>query len=74
MKERQVETKGTGEGSHTHRKDDEKDEDGEPPVLLVTQVNKILHSIYSNIEVYINNQQKHNSMGCLRTSFTPLTT
>ena len=73
-KEQQEETKDTGEGSHTLRKDDDMDEEGEPPVLLVTQVNNILHSIYSNVEVYINNQQKYNSMCCLRTSLTPLTT
>ena len=33
------------------------------PVLLVTQVNNLLHSIFSNIEVYINNQQIYNSNG-----------
>ena len=32
-------------------------------VPLVTQVNNILHSIFSNVEVYINNQQIYNSKG-----------
>ena len=31
------------------------------PVPLVTHVNNILHSIFSNVEVYINNQQIYNS-------------
>ena len=33
------------------------------PVPLVTHVNNILHSIFSNVEVYINNQQIYNSNG-----------
>ena len=28
------------------------------PVPLVTHVNKIFHSIFSNVEMYIKNQQK----------------
>ena len=35
----------------------------EAPVSLVTHVNNILHSIFSNVEVYINNQQIYNSNG-----------
>ena len=35
----------------------------EAPVPLVTHVNNILHSIFSNVEVYINNQQICNSNG-----------
>ena len=35
----------------------------EEPVPLVTHVNNILHSIFSNVEVYINNQQIYNSNG-----------
>ena len=35
----------------------------EAPVPLVTHVNNILHSIFSNVEVYINNQQLWNSSG-----------
>ena len=35
----------------------------EEAVPLVTHVNNILHSIFSNVEVYINNQQIYNSNG-----------
>ena len=35
----------------------------EEPVPLVTHVNNVLHSIFSNVEVYINNQQIYNSNG-----------
>ena len=35
----------------------------EAPFPLVTHVNNILHSIFSNVEVYINNQQIYNSNG-----------
>ena len=35
----------------------------EEPVPLVTHVNNILHSIFCNVEVYINNQQIYNSNG-----------
>ena len=35
----------------------------ESPVPLVTHVNNILHSIFSNNEEYNNNQQIHNSNG-----------
>ena len=35
----------------------------EAPVRLVTHVNNILQSIFSNVEVYINNQQIYNSNG-----------
>ena len=35
----------------------------EEPVPLVTHVNNILHSIFSNVEKYINNQQIYNSNG-----------
>ena len=31
------------------------------PVPLVTDVNNILHSVFSNVEVYMNNQQTYNS-------------
>ena len=33
------------------------------PVPLATHVNNTLHSIFSNVEVYINNQQTYNSKG-----------
>ena len=41
--------------------DEEMEED--PAVPLVTHVNNTLHSIFSNVEVYINNQQIYNSNG-----------
>ena len=31
------------------------------PVLLVTHVNQILHSVFSKVEVYINDQQIYKS-------------
>ena len=37
--------------------------EGDAPVPLVTHVNNIFHSIFSNVEVYINNQQSYNSNG-----------
>ena len=36
---------------------------GEASALLVTHVNNILHSFFSNVEVYISNQQIYNSNG-----------
>ena len=33
------------------------------PVPFVTHVNNTLHSIFSNVEVYVNNQQNYNSTG-----------
>ena len=42
----------------------EKEEEGqEAPVSLITLVINILHSLFSNVEVYINNQQIYNSNG-----------
>ena len=38
-------------------------EEEETPVPLVTHVNNILHSIFSNVKVYINNQQGYISKG-----------
>ena len=35
----------------------------EEDLVRVTYVNNILHSIFSNVEVYINNQQIYNSNG-----------
>ena len=43
--------------------DMEMEEDQEPQFLLVAHVQNILHSVFSNVEVYINNQQIHNSNG-----------
>ena len=39
------------------------DSDQEKEVARVTNVNNIMHSIFSNVEVYINNQQIYNSNG-----------
>ena len=39
------------------------EEEQEAPVPLVTHVNNILHPKFSNVEVYINNQQIYNSNG-----------
>ena len=38
-------------------------EEDEEEVARVTYVNNIMHSIFSNVEVYINNQQVYNSNG-----------
>ena len=43
--------------------DVETEEEQEAPVLLVTLINNFLHSISSNVEVYINNEQIYNSNG-----------
>ena len=43
--------------------DEEETAEKEASVLLVTHVNNILHSIFSNVEMYINNQQIYNSNG-----------
>ena len=39
------------------------DEEVQEEVARVTYVNNIMHSIFSNVEVYINNQQTYNSNG-----------
>ena len=38
-------------------------EEEDAPVPLVTHVNSILHSVFSNVKLYINNRQIHNSNG-----------
>ena len=43
--------------------DVETEEEQKIPVLFVIYVNKILHSIFYNVDVYINNQQIYNSNG-----------
>ena len=45
----------------TETGDDEEEEQEE--VARVTYVNNIMYSIFSNVEVYINNQQIYNSNG-----------
>ena len=65
---RGYETYNTKEVKKEHKEEakaekEETEEDEEAPVPLVTHVNNILHSIFSNVEVYINNQQIYNSNG-----------
>ena len=67
VKGRGYETYNTKEVKKEH-KEEAKAEEGETaeeddPVPLVTHVNNILHSIFSNVEVYFNNQQIYNSNG-----------
>ena len=45
------------------KEEEEDTAEEDAPVPLVTHINDILHSIFSNVEVYINNQQIHNSNG-----------
>ena len=63
---RGYETCNTKEVKKEHKEEAkaEKEETAEEEVVpLVTHVNNILHSILSNVEVYINNQQIYNSNG-----------
>ena len=57
----------TREVKKEHKKEEKTEEEEtaeeEAPVPLVTHVNNILHSIFSNVEVYIDNQQIFNSNG-----------
>ena len=62
-KEHKEETKEYGEGSHRRVEDKEKEE-GEAPFPFVTHGKQpFFHSVFSNVEVYINNQQVYNSNG-----------
>ena len=63
---RGYETYNTKEVKKEHKEEakaeeEETAEDEEAPVPLATHVHNILHSIFSNVEVYINNQQIYNS-------------
>ena len=64
---RGYETYKTKEVKKEHREEAKAEEEEtakkEAPVPLVTHVNNILHSILSNVEVYINNQQIYKSDG-----------
>ena len=64
---RGYETYNSTEVKKKEHEEEAKDEEGEtseePPVPLVTLVNNKLHSIFSNVEVYISNQQVYNSNG-----------
>ena len=65
VKGRGYETYNTKEVKKQHKEepkaDVETEEEQEAPVPLVTHVNNILHSFFSNDEVYITNQQTYNS-------------
>ena len=63
---RGYETYNTKEVKKEHKeqaKAEEEETAEEEPVPLVTHVNNILHSFFSNVEVYINNQQIYSSNG-----------
>ena len=64
---RGYETYNTKEVKKEHKEEAKAEEDEaaeeEAPAPLVTHINNILHSIFSNGEVYINNQQIYNSNG-----------
>ena len=63
---RGYETYNTKEVQKEHKEEtkaDEEETSEEAPDPLVTQVNNKLHSTFSNVEVYINNQQNYNSHG-----------
>ena len=49
------------EEEEEEEEEEETAEDEQAPVPLVTHVNNILHSFFSNVEVYINNQHLYNS-------------
>ena len=61
------ETYNTKELKKEHKEEakveDEETAEEDDPVPLVTHVNNIFHSIFSHVEVYINNQQIYNSNG-----------
>ena len=66
VKGRGYETYNTKEVKKEHKgeaKTEEEETVEEEPVPLVTHVNNILHSAFSNVEVYNNNQQIYNSNG-----------
>ena len=60
-------TYNTKEVKKEHREEakaeEEETEKEDDPAPLLTHVNNILHSIFSNVEVYINKQQIYNSNG-----------
>ena len=66
VRNRGYETYNTKEVKKEHKEEakaEEEETTEEEAVLLVTHVNNILHSIFSKVEVYINNQQIYNSNG-----------
>ena len=64
---RGYETYNTKEVKKEHKEEakaeEEETAEEDAPVPLVAHVNYILHSVFSNVEVYINNQQIYNSNG-----------
>ena len=61
---RGYETYNSKETKKEHKQEAKAEEEktaDEAPVPLVTHANNILHSIFPNVEVYINNQQTYNS-------------
>ena len=76
VRSRGYETYNTKEVKKEHKKEakaKEEETTEEEAVLLLTHVNNILHSIFSNVEVYINNQQIYNSNGLYAQNLTFLT-
>ena len=75
---RGYETYNTKEVKEEHKEnakvEQEETAEEDDSVPLVTHVNNILHSIFSNVEVYINNQQIYTLMDCMRTNVTYPTT
>ena len=66
VKGRGYEAYNTKEVKKEHKEEAKAEEEElaeEEPVPLVTHVNNFLHSFFSNVEVYINNQQIYNSNG-----------
>ena len=67
VRDRGYQTYNTNEVKKEHKEDvkaeEEETAEEDAPVPLVTHVNNTLHSIFSNVEVYINNQQIYNSNG-----------
>ena len=66
VKGRGYETYNSKEVKKEHKEEAKAEEEEaaeQEPVPLVTHVNNNLHSIFSNVEVYINNQQIYNSNG-----------
>ena len=51
------------EKEHNEAEDKKADAADDNEVALITHVNNIMHSIFSNVEVHINNQQIYNSNG-----------
>ena len=78
VRSRGYETYNTKELKKEHKEEvkaeQEETAEEEAPVTLVTHLNKILHSFFSNVGVYINNQQLYTSNRFMRTNRTFPTT